>query len=52
MLHLPIYITDDHHIILKGASGNGKTFIACALGVRCLQELYQGPLCPPAGSFE
>lgn len=27
------YITDNHHIILKGASGNGKTYIACALGV-------------------
>ena len=27
------YIADDHHIILKGASGNGKTYIACALGI-------------------
>jgi len=27
------YITDSHHVILKGASGNGKTFIACALGI-------------------
>ena len=26
------YIDDSHHIILKGASGNGKTYIACALG--------------------
>lgn len=26
------YITDSHHVILKGASGNGKTYIACALG--------------------
>ncbi|MCD7810234.1 MAG: ATP-binding protein [Ruminococcus sp.] len=26
------YIDDNHHIILKGASGNGKTYIACALG--------------------
>ena len=23
---------EGHHIILKGASGNGKTYIACALG--------------------
>ena len=23
---------DKHHIILKGASGNGKTYLACALG--------------------
>ena len=26
------YISDNHHIILKGASGSGKTYIACALG--------------------
>lgn len=26
------YVDDGHHIILKGASGNGKTHIACALG--------------------
>lgn len=26
------YIEAGHHIILKGASGNGKTYIACALG--------------------
>lgn len=26
------YIDDKHHIILKGASGNGKTYIATALG--------------------
>ncbi len=26
------YITEGHHVILKGASGNGKTYIACALG--------------------
>ena len=26
------YIEDKHHIILKGASGSGKTFLACALG--------------------
>ena len=27
------YIIESHHIILKGASGNGKTNIACALGI-------------------
>lgn len=27
------YISENHHIILKGASGNGKTYIACALGM-------------------
>lgn len=26
------YMEEGHHIILKGASGNGKTYIACALG--------------------
>lgn len=26
------YIDDNHHIILEGASGNGKTYLACALG--------------------
>lgn len=26
------YIGEEHHIILKGATGNGKTYIACALG--------------------
>ena len=26
------YIEDEHHIIFKGASGNGKTYLACALG--------------------
>ncbi len=26
------YINDEHHIVLKGATGSGKTYIACALG--------------------
>ena len=26
------YINDGHHIVLKGATGSGKTYIACALG--------------------
>lgn len=26
------YVDNGHHIILKGASGNGKTYLACALG--------------------
>lgn len=26
------YIEDGHHIILKGASGNGKSYLSCALG--------------------
>lgn len=34
MLRLSIgkYIDEGHHVILEGASGNGKTYIACALG--------------------
>lgn len=35
------YITDNHHIILKGASGNGKTYIACALGVAACKNLIK-----------
>jgi DNA replication protein DnaC len=27
------YISENHHIVLKGASGTGKTYIACALGI-------------------
>ena len=26
------YIDENHHIILKGATGSGKTYLACALG--------------------
>jgi len=26
------FVDEGHHIILIGASGNGKTYIACALG--------------------
>lgn len=26
------FVHDSHHVILKGASGNGKTYIGCALG--------------------
>lgn len=26
------YIQDGHHLIIEGPSGNGKTFLACALG--------------------
>ena len=28
------YIDEEHHIILKGATGSGKTYIVCALGKR------------------
>jgi len=33
------YIDDKHHIILEGASGNGKTFIASALGSAACRKL-------------
>lgn len=33
------YIDEQHHIILKGATGNGKTYIACALGNAACQKL-------------
>ena len=33
------YIDERHHIVLEGASGNGKTFIACALGNAACRKL-------------
>ena len=33
------YIKENHHIILESASGNGKTFIACALGNAACRKL-------------
>jgi DNA replication protein DnaC len=35
------YITDSHHIILKGAAGNGKTYIACALGIAACKNFIK-----------
>lgn len=34
------YIDAGHHIIFKGASGNGKTYLACALGEAACRKLY------------
>lgn len=34
------YVKDGRHIILKGASGNGKTYIACALGNAACRKYY------------
>ena len=34
------YIESGHHIIFKGASGNGKTYLACALGEAACRKLY------------
>ncbi|WP_457942557.1 ATP-binding protein [Caproiciproducens sp. LBM24188] len=33
------YIDQQHHVILEGASGNGKTWIACALGISACRKL-------------
>lgn len=33
------YIEEEHHIILKGATGSGKTYIACALGNAACRKL-------------
>lgn len=35
------YISESHHIILKGASGNGKTYIACALGIAACRNFIK-----------
>ena len=35
------YILDDHHVILKEASGNGKTYIACALGIAACRNFIK-----------
>lgn len=35
------YISENHHIILKGASGNGKTYIACALGIAACKNFIK-----------
>ena len=41
ILQLPTckYIEDGHHIVFKGASGNGKTYLACALGEAACRKL-------------
>lgn len=35
------YIEDHHNIILKGASGNGKTYLACAFGIAACRQFYK-----------
>ena len=48
MRQVPLYIVlriafirDNHHVILKGATGAGKTYIANALGVAACRKLYK-----------
>ena len=35
------YIRDNHHVVLKGATGAGKSYIANALGVAACRQLYK-----------
>ncbi|MBY0595223.1 IS21-like element helper ATPase IstB [Bacillus bingmayongensis] len=35
------YIEEHHNIILKGASGNGKTYLACAFGMAACRQFYK-----------
>lgn len=35
------YIDENHHIVLKGATGAGKSYIANALGVAACRKLYK-----------
>jgi DNA replication protein DnaC len=32
------YIDEHHHVVLESASGNGKTFISCALGIAACRK--------------
>lgn len=34
------YIQDKHNVIVMGASGNGKSYLACALGVAACRNYY------------
>lgn len=35
------YIQENHHVVLKGATGAGKSYIASALGVSACRKLYK-----------
>jgi len=35
------YIEEHRNIILKGASGNGKTYLACAFGIAACRQFYK-----------
>ncbi|CAO5258055.1 IS21-like element helper ATPase IstB [Frankia sp. AgKG'84/4] len=34
------YIQEKHNLIIKGASGNGKSYLACAFGVAACRQFY------------
>ena len=44
------YVDEGRHIILKGASGNGKTYIACALDNAACRKFKTVRLYPNAGT--
>lgn len=35
------YIQEKHNIIIKGASGNGKTYLGCAFGIAACRQFYK-----------
>ena len=39
------YIEEGHHVILKGASGSGKTYLACALGYAACTRFKRSGMC-------
>lgn len=45
------YIEEEHHVILKGATGNGKTYIACALGNAACRNLRPSVMSGCRGSW-
>lgn len=42
------YIRDNHHVVLKGATGAGKSYIANALGIAACRKAVRGTLCAAA----
>ncbi|MCM3576487.1 IS21-like element helper ATPase IstB [Mesobacillus subterraneus] len=35
------YLQEKHNIIIKGASGNGKTYLGCAFGIAACRQFYK-----------
>lgn len=35
------YIEEHHNVIIKGASGNGKTYLGCALGIAACRQFFK-----------
>lgn len=34
------YVTDHNNVMLLGATGGGKTFLACALGMSAVRKIF------------